>query len=54
MFAAAISPQGVIVGLLEDPNSAYIGFERSPKGNTGTISGTVGGYRDQRIGCDHG
>jgi hypothetical protein len=42
MFAAAISPQGVIVGSLEDPNSAYIGFERSPKGNTGTISGTVG------------
>src|ERR1035438_3643632 len=42
MFAAAISPQGVTVGSLEDPNSAYIGFERSDRKSTRLNSSHLG------------
>lgn len=42
MFAAAVSPHGVIVGSLEDSNSDYIGFTRSRKGTVVSVLGTIG------------
>jgi hypothetical protein len=41
LSAAAINAHDVIVGSLENSDSGYLGFERTPKGTTVTISGTV-------------
>jgi len=42
MFAAAVNAHGEIVGSLEDSNSAYIGFTRTPKGTVASVFGTIG------------